>query len=228
MRRSIIRVAVPIAALFVLGACAGDTSNRQAEGTSAPVASAASDDAVAAAPVTCPERSESGDDFMLRKVKIVNETNATFRLSVPADQWSCDNFSGADNPSKLNGLQIAPNPRSPLIVTVRARWLAPNLPVTVLKNNPGSDLPWTPVARTEWGAGGFYGYAPIKPGTNQLGSYPLQDANGSTIGLLTFSAYNHKGELEEDTFNAIRLWPADYQQLDNAGAQDDVTPQSVR
>ncbi|MBU6280185.1 MAG: hypothetical protein KGN78_13170 [Actinomycetales bacterium] len=228
MRRSIIRVAVPIAALFVLGACAGDTSNRQAEGTSVPVASAASADSVAAAPVTCPERSESGDDFMLRKVKIVNETNATFRLSVPADQWSCDDFSGADNPSRLNGLQIAPNPRSPLIVPVRARWLAPNLPVTVLKNNPGSDLPWTPVARTEWGAGGFYGYAPAQPGTSRLGSYPLQDANGSTIGLLIFSAYNHKGELEEDTFNAIRLWPADYQQLDNAGAQDDVTPQSVR
>ena len=228
MRRSIIGVVVPIAAVFVLGACAGGTSGRQAEGSGAAVASDPQADFVAAAPVTCPERSQSGDDFILRNVKIVNETDATFRLSVSADQWSCDDFSGADNPSRLNGLQVAPNPRSPLIVPVRARWNAPNIPVAVLKNNPGSDLPWTPVARTEWGTGGFYGYVPAQPGTSRIGSYPLKDANGADIGLLLFTAYNHQGQLEEDTWNAIRLWPPDHQMVDRAGVLDDGLPQSAR
>ncbi|MFM8351248.1 MAG: hypothetical protein ACKN9D_09270 [Actinomycetales bacterium] len=58
--------------------------------------------------------------------------------------------------------------------------------------------------------------------------YPLQDANGSVIGLLTDTACSHEGEIEEDTFNAIRLWPADYKQCDTTAAQNDASSTSIR
>lgn len=233
-----VAVVVPVLLGSLVTACsAGSTgSARQAEGaegstTGGAVASASAApaevvDGAAASPVTCPERGQSGSDFILRRVKIVNESDKTFRITVAPDSWSCDDFSGADNPSALNGLQLPPNPRSPLIIPVRARWDAPNLPVSVFRNNPGSDLPWLPVGRTQWLAGGFNGYAPAQPGTSRLGSYDLRDSDGGEVGMLTFSACNHLGELEEDTWNAIRLWPVDHRPCsDAAGVLDDGLPQ---
>lgn len=227
-------VIAPIAIVGLLAAC-GSTA-REAEGepdaSISAAASGASDAAAAgadsAAPVICPERPMSGDDFIPRKVKFVNETDMTFRLSVATADWSCADYSGADNPSALNGLVVAPNPRSPLIVPVRARWNAPNLQVSIQQNNPGSDLPWTSVAKTVWGAGGFYGYAPLQPGTSRIGSYRLQDSNGADVGVLMFTACNHQGDVEYDTWNAIRFWPTDWQQCrDLSGVLDDGLPQTA-
>ena len=221
-------VIVPVLAGSLLTACGAGSTARQAEGLAASAAPAGVDEA-AAEPVNCPGRGPSGDDFILRKVKIVNETNNTYRLSVAPDSWSCDQFSSTDNPSLLNGLKIPPNPRSPLIVMVSARWDAPNVPVTVFVNNPGSDLPWVPVAKTEWVAGGFYGYAPAVPGTSRPGPYVLRDAGGADVGMLAFSACNHQGQLEEDTWNAIRLWPVDRRPCtDSAGVLDDGLPEQAK
>ena len=149
-----------------------------------------------------------------RRVKIVNETDFSVRLRVPNSAWSCDDFSGTDNPSQLNGLVIDPNPRTPLIVTVSARWNAPNVPVGIQGRTGAPDLPWVALAAAEWGAGGFYGYAPVSPGSKTLGAYPLVEPTGTDRGLHKISACNHQGQEERDTFNAIRFWPTGWKQCD--------------
>jgi len=189
---AIVSILVPVAAISLLAACGGSTA-RQAE-------SAAALD-VSTAAVTCPDRGDD-EDFIEHDVRFVNETATTFKLSVPPTSWSCDDYSGAANPSQLNGLVIAPNQGAPTSIPVNARTGAPNIPVAVLKNSPGSDLPWTPVAQTQWAVGQWSGYLPTE-------NYVLRNANGSDIGLLLWSQCSHDGQYDPDN-SGVRFWPTDW------------------
>ena len=203
-------LAAALIVVALLSGCVGSTA-RQAE-------IAPSSGVDSAVPVTCPDRGDD-EDFIEHDVRFVNETSITFRLSIAPTSWTCDDYSGADNPSRLNGVVIGPNQSAPMVIPVNARDGAASIPVSVFKSNPGSDLPWTPVSQTEWAVGQWFGYLPDR-------NYSLRDSNGTDIGLLLWSQCSHDGRYDPD-HSGVRFWPTGWKSC-AGNARDGESPPATQ
>jgi hypothetical protein len=190
--------------LTVLTGCASDTSRS----ASAPTESAV---ALGAQVVTCPTRPQSGSDFTVRKVSVINETDFAVKLQISDSDWSCDDYSGTDNPSALNGVVIPPNFGStPLQVKVAAKWKSPWVKFGILGKLGSPDVPWIGIGNGLLLPGSYDGYLPCPKETN-LGIecvIPLVDKTGVGHGTLKFTAYDHTGNVDDKYFNSLRFYPA--------------------
>ena len=175
-------------------------------------ASAPTESAVGAGPhvVTCPTRAQSDSDFITRKVSVINETDFPIKLQINDNDWSCDNFSGTDNPSALNGVVIPPNFGStPLTVKVTAKWKAPFTPFGVLGKLGSPDVPWVSLGNGTLMTGSFDGYLPCPRETNIGAECVVQLVDKSSVnhGTFLFSGYDHTGEVDDKYFNSLRFFP---------------------
>jgi hypothetical protein len=190
--------------LTVLTGCASDTSRS----ASAPTESAV---ALGAQVVTCPTRAQSGSDFTVRKMSVFNETEFPIKLQISDSDWSCDDYSGTDNPSALNGVVIPPNFGStPLQIKVAAKFKSPFVRFGILGQIGSSDVPWISIGNGVLHAGGIYGYLPCPKETNMGREcvIPLVDKTGVNHGKFLFSGYDHTGNEDDKYFNALRFFPA--------------------
>jgi hypothetical protein len=74
-------------------------------------------------------------------VSVINETDFAIKLQISDSDWSCDDYSGTDNPSALNGLVIPPNFGStPLQIKVAAKWKSPWVKFGILGKLGSPDL----------------------------------------------------------------------------------------
>ncbi|MCF8540661.1 MAG: hypothetical protein K9H50_02745 [Aurantimicrobium sp.] len=190
--------------LTVLTGCASETSRS----ASAPTESAV---ALGAQVVTCPTRAQSNDDFIVRKLSVINETDFAIKLQISDSDWSCDDYSGTDNPSALNGVVIPPNFGStPVQIKVAAKWNSPGVKFGILGKLGSPDVPWISIGNGLLRAGGIYGYLPC-PKETDIGKdcvIPLVDKTGVNHGKFLFSGYDHTGNEDEKYFNALRFYPA--------------------
>jgi len=188
----------------VLAGCASDTSRS---------ASAPTESAVALSPqvVTCPTRAQSGTDFIVRKLSVINETDFAIKLQISDSDWSCDDYSGTDNPSALNGVVIPPNFGStPLQIKVAAKWNSPFVKFGILGKLGSPDVPWISIGNGLLMAGSFNGYLPCPKETNMGREcvIPLVDKTGVNHGKFLFSGYDHTGNEDDKYFNSLRFYPA--------------------
>jgi hypothetical protein len=190
--------------LTVLTGCASETSRS----ASAPTESAV---ALGAQVVTCPTRAQSNDDFIVRKLSVINETDFAIKLQISDSDWSCDDYSGTDNPSALNGVVIPPNFGStPVQIKVAAKWNSPWVKFGILGKLGSPDVPWISIGNGLLRAGGIYGYLPCpkEPDIGKDCVIPLVDKTGVNHGKFLFSGYDHTGNEDEKYFNALRFYPA--------------------
>ena len=188
----------------VLAGCVSDTSRS----ASAPTESAV---ALGAQVVTCPTRAQSGSDFTVRKMSVFNETEFPIKLQISDSDWSCDDYSGTDNPSALNGLVIPPNFGStPLQIKVAAKFTSPFVRFGILGQIGSSDVPWISIGNGALRAGGIYGYLPCPKETDNGSEcvIPLVDKTGVDHGTFLFSGYDHTGNEDDKYFNALRFYPS--------------------
>jgi hypothetical protein len=188
----------------VLAGCATDASRS---------ASAPTESAVALGPqvVTCPTRAQSGSDFTVRKMSVFNETDFAIKLQINDSDWSCDDYSGTDNPSALNGVVIPPNFGStPLQIKVAAKFKSPFVRFGILGQLGSSDVPWISIGNGVLRAGGIYGYLPCPKETDNGSEcvIPLVDKTGVDHGTFLFSGYDHTGNEDDKYFNSLRFYPA--------------------
>jgi hypothetical protein len=188
----------------VLAGCASDTSRS----ASAPTESAVG---TGAHVVTCPTRPEADSDFTVRKMTVINETDFAIKLQINESDWSCDDYSGTDNPSALNGVVIPPNLGStPLQIKVAAKFKTPFVRFGILGKLGSPDVPWISIGNGVLRAGGMYGYLPC-PKETDIGKdcvIPLVDKTGVDHGTFLFSGYDHTGNVDDKYFNALRFFPA--------------------
>lgn len=198
--------ALAVAGIFVtvLTGCASDTSRS---------ASAPTESAMALGPqvVTCPTRAQSDDDFIVRKVSVINETDFAIKLQISDSDWSCDDYSGTDNPSALNGLIIPPNFGStPVQIKVAAKWKSPWVKFGILGKLGSPDVPWISIGNGLLWPGSFDGYRPCPKQTDKGSEcvIPLVDKTGVNHGKFLFSDSDHTGNEDEKYFNSLRFYPA--------------------
>jgi hypothetical protein len=144
-------------------------------------------------------------------MSVFNETDFAIKLQISDSDWSCDDYSGTDNPSALNGVVIPPNFGStPLQIKVAAKFKSPFVRFGILGQIGSSDVPWISIGNGVLRAGGIYGYLPCPKETDKGSEcvIPLVDKTGVNHGTFLYSGYDHTGIEDDKYFNALRFFPA--------------------